>query len=231
MSPDLAALSAPIQYTKDDTTYTFGTQSSEGILPDRIKVETKDDKVQFKEYLREFGIEGRDISTNIIKGSSRIDALATTSDDQAVLIPDLLDTGDTIVIEMSTEDKEIFGYLHNTNQSKNINFTKPTDEEAGRLKFSGQSSFLQNTINFGTDLEHPVNVTFAGFCSIPGGTTNCYGDVLGVDSHVQFDGDDGTSLMSPTLISGATLNLLGGKLNGALGASVGSVINIGGPLP
>lgn len=217
MSPDLAKYSAPIQYTRDGTTYTFGTQSSKGIIPDRIKVETKDDKVQFGEYLSEFGIEGREISTNIIKGSSRIDVLAGTNANQAILIPDDIDTGGIVTIEMTTDSQEICGNLHNTGQNDTIKFTKPAEGDAGILTFSGNNSKLMKTVEFGAS-EAGIPVKFSGENSIPGENVNCYGDVS--------TGDSGANLPG-----GAILTIKGDRISGQINASANSTINIGAPLP
>ena len=216
MTPDLAVLSAPIQYTKDGTTYTFGTQSSKGIIPDRIKVETTNDKAQFGEYLSEFGIEGKNISTSKTDGNSRIDVLAGTSVNQAVLIPDTIDDGDTVTIEMATDHREICGNLHNAGQSDTIKFTRPVGD-VGLLTLSGNNSELKKTVEFGAS-EAGIPVKFSGKNSIPGEYVNCYGDVS--------TGDSGANLPG-----GAILTIKGNSISGQINASANSTINIGAPLP
>lgn len=217
MTPDLAVLSAPIKYTKDDTTYTFGKQSSKGIIPDRIKVTAENDTTQFEEYLSEFGISATTTSASKTNGNSRIQALAQSTGEEAILIPDDIDEEDTVKIEMAEEDKTINGNLHNTNQRETIKFTKPAeDKNAGLLTLSGNNSYLKN-VEFGA-LNAGVPVKFDGLNSIPGGTVNCYGDVS--------TGDSGANLPG-----GAILTIKGDRISGQINASANSTINIGAPLP
>lgn len=213
MTPDLAKYSAPIKYTKDDTTYTFGKQSSKNIIPDRIKVTAENDTTQFEEYLSEFGISATTTSASKTTGNSRIEALAQSTGEEAILIPDDIDEEGTVKIEMAEEDKTINGNLHNTNQRETIKFTKPAeDKNAGLLTLSGNNSYLKN-VEFGA-LNAGVPVNFSGLNSIPGGTVNCYGDVSTVDS-------------GANLPESATLNIRGDKISGKIKASANSTISIG----
>ena len=219
MTPDLATLSAPIQYKIGEEKYTFGKKSVNGYAYDRIPV-TGDDadaqKTDLTNYLSEFGIEGENIATNIIKGISRINVLAGTNANQAVLIPDDIDTGDIVTIEMATGSQEIRGNLHNTGQNDTIKFTKPAEGDAGILTFSGNNSYLKNIVEFGA-LNAGVPVKFDGLNSIPGENVNCYGDVS--------TGDSGANLPAT-----ATLTIKGdsNSISGKIKAIKGSTINIGG---
>ena len=214
MSPDLAKYSAPIKYTKEGTTYTFGESSSTGIIPDKIKVTTENDTTQFEEYLSEFGISATTTSASKTTGNSRIEALAKSTGEEAILIPDDIDDENTVTIKMATDPQEIRGNLHNTNQSETIIFTKPADKTAGLLTLSGNNSKLMKTVEFGA-LNAGVPVKFGGLNSIPVGTVNCYGDVS--------TGDSGANLPG-----GAILTIKGNSISsGQINASSGSTINIG----
>ncbi|MDO4974997.1 MAG: hypothetical protein Q4E61_01565 [Alphaproteobacteria bacterium] len=220
MSPDLAKYSAPIKYTKDGTTYTFGENSVNGYGYDNIPV-TGDDadaqKADLKKYLEEFGISATTTSASKTTGNSRIQALAGSTAEEAILIPDDIDNGNDVIIEMAAENKTISGNLHNTGQNDTIKFTKPAEGDAGLLTLSGNNSYLKNIVEFGA-LNAGVPVKFDGLNSIPGKNVNCYGDVS--------TGDSGANLPAT-----ATLTIKGDRISGQINASANSTINIGAPLP
>lgn len=217
MTPNLPTLSAPIKYTADGNTYTFGTDSKTDADFDFTRMKASDtDTAAVQAYLTEFGITTGELTVTKTSGDPRIDALKMTDGAQAVLIPDSLDSDTNITISMdNTNDAAIAGNLHNTGQNKTIKFTTTTTT-SGELTLSGNNASLKD-VDFGAK-NNVVPVNFSGTNSIPSGTVNCYGDVTA--------GDGNAAAVIP---ANATLNILGTKLSGSIKASSGSTINIGAP--